>query len=147
MIACERKDCIRCKESKSMDDFYRHQEMADGHLNKCKDCCRAAAIANRMTRIEYYREYDRARFGTGRRQQSLSRRQRRYRESNPIKNAARAAVNRNVRSGALVKKPCEVCGATDVDGHHDDYSKPLEVRWLCRKHHLELHANQAAASN
>jgi hypothetical protein len=147
MIACERKDCIKCGESKSMDDFYRHQAMADGHLNKCKGCCRAAAIANRMARIDYYREYDRERFGTERRQQSLFRRQRRYRESNPIKNAARAAVNRNVRSGALVKKPCEICGATQVDGHHDDYSKPLEVRWLCRTHHLELHARQAAASN
>lgn len=148
MIACEnKKPCIRCSRVLPLDGFYAAPSNGDGHSNKCKDCCLAAAIANRMARIDYYREYDRARFGTERRQQSLSRRQRRYRESNPIKNAARAAVNRNVRSGALVKKPCEVCGATDVDGHHDDYSKPLEVRWLCRKHHLELHANQAAASN
>jgi hypothetical protein len=38
----------------------------------------------------------------------------------------------------LVPQPCEVCGATKVEKHHPDYSKPLEVRWLCREHHLAL---------
>ena len=44
-----------------------------------------------------------------------------------------------IESGALVRQPCELCGAIKVDAHHDDYSKPLEVRWLCRKHHLLHH--------
>ena len=45
-----------------------------------------------------------------------------------------------LQSGKLVRGPCEVCGATeDVHGHHDDYSKPLDVRWLCRKHHRQTH--------
>ena len=48
---------------------------------------------------------------------------------------ARNAVKVAIRSGKLIKKPCEVCGETKVHGHHDDYSKPLEVRWLCPKHH------------
>lgn len=43
-----------------------------------------------------------------------------------------------VRNGSLKKKPCEVCGINKVDAHHDDYSKPLDVRWLCKKHHSEL---------
>jgi hypothetical protein len=47
-----------------------------------------------------------------------------------------------VRLGKLKRLPCEVCGAPETDGHHDDYSKPLDVRWLCRRHHAEVHAEQ-----
>lgn len=44
-----------------------------------------------------------------------------------------------VRSGKMERKPCEVCSEPNAEGHHDDYSKPLEVRWLCRKHHARHH--------
>lgn len=44
-----------------------------------------------------------------------------------------------IRRGRLVKQPCEVCGAASVQAHHDDYSNPLDVRWLCRAHHEETH--------
>lgn len=46
------------------------------------------------------------------------------------------------RRGFLIKQPCEVCNTeNDVQAHHDDYTKPLDVRWLCRKHHNEHHNN------
>jgi hypothetical protein len=38
--------------------------------------------------------------------------------------------------------PCEVCKETNVDAHHDDYNKPLDVRWLCKKHHREHHKSE-----
>lgn len=41
--------------------------------------------------------------------------------------------------GRLIRQPCEVCGAEKVEAHHDDYARPLDVRWLCRDHHEELH--------
>lgn len=56
-----------------------------------------------------------------------------------IKIKAKNMVLCALKSGKLSKNPCEVCGETEVHGHHDDYSKPLIVRWLCRKHHLEYH--------
>lgn len=56
-----------------------------------------------------------------------------------LKIAARTTVNRYIRLGRLFKKPCEVCKAEKVEAHHDDYMKPLEVKWLCRKHHAEHH--------
>jgi hypothetical protein len=39
----------------------------------------------------------------------------------------------------LTPKPCEVCGALPTHAHHDDYSRPLEVRWLCPLHHRQEH--------
>lgn len=52
---------------------------------------------------------------------------------------AHALVGKAIRRGELVRQPCEACGSTEVDAHHDDYSKPLDVRWLCRTHHKHHH--------
>jgi hypothetical protein len=38
-----------------------------------------------------------------------------------------------------MKSPCEVCGNQKAEAHHDDYSKLLEVRWLCDEHHKQHH--------
>lgn len=46
------------------------------------------------------------------------------------------------RRGKLTRQPCEVCGAeSNIEAHHSDYSKPLDVNWLCREHHKEWHRN------
>lgn len=58
----------------------------------------------------------------------------------PQKAKAHQIVHKAIRSGKLVRQPCEVCGTTArIHAHHEDYSKPLEVRWLCGFHHRELH--------
>lgn len=64
---------------------------------------------------------------------------RRQIERHPVQEAARRAVREAVRAGTLTRQPCEKCGATEAQAHHDDYLKPLDVRWLCRKHHDEVH--------
>lgn len=56
-----------------------------------------------------------------------------------IKKDIHNLTNSATRLGILDRQPCEVCGVTKVDAHHDDYNKPMEVRWLCRKHHNEHH--------
>lgn len=55
------------------------------------------------------------------------------------KHIARWLVNRAVKTKRLIKQPCEDCGAKKVDAHHEDYFKPLDVRWLCRQCHLSHH--------
>lgn len=54
-----------------------------------------------------------------------------------------AAVAAALKSGRLVRGSCEICRTgVGVDAHHDDYSKPLDVRWLCRRHHRLHHAEE-----
>lgn len=52
---------------------------------------------------------------------------------------ARSYLNVYVRRGKVAKQPCARCGCSEVEAHHDDYSKPLEVTWLCRDCHMVLH--------
>lgn len=69
---------------------------------------------------------------------------RRWRKTHPLtpgqrmKDNARSYAGVYLRRGKLTRRPCEVCGEA-AQMHHEDYSKPLSVRWLCRAHHLELH--------
>ena len=68
-------------------------------------------------------------------------RKRRYRKTEKgraIQNAGRT-VWKAIKRGKLVRKPCIICDSPDAQGHHFDYSKPLKVLWLCRKHHLAFH--------
>lgn len=60
-------------------------------------------------------------------------------DRNREKRAAHVIVGNAIRDGRLIRKPCEICGAEKVTAHHPDYSKPLTVKWLCSKHHGELH--------
>jgi hypothetical protein len=72
-----------------------------------------------------------------------ARRRRRYKR-NRIAVLARNAVCAAVKCGTLKRKPCSVCGKKKaIEGHHEDYSRPLDVIWLCQKHHHELHERQA----
>jgi len=60
-------------------------------------------------------------------------------KQNPHKKTAHNQVRNAVKSKVIAKQPCEVCGNVIVDAHHDDYKKPLIVRWLCKRHHRLIH--------
>jgi hypothetical protein len=59
-----------------------------------------------------------------------------------IRSNARSYAKVYLKRGRLVKLTCEKCGSGDSQMHHEDYSKPLEVTWLCRPCHLELHGKK-----
>ena len=128
------KTCRKCGEQRPLDDFYVHPKMADGHLNACKACVKGAVRADRRVN-DRVREYDRKR---GSRRPHAATQE--YRAKNPEAYQAHTAVSNAVRDGRLRKEPCLFCGEARVHGHHRDYSKPLEVVWLCAKCHHRLHA-------
>ena len=64
-----------------------------------------------------------------------------WRANHPEKKAAHQYVQTALRNGTLVRLPCEICGDTvRIHAHHDDYSEPLAVKWLCHAHHMKHHA-------
>jgi hypothetical protein len=54
---------------------------------------------------------------------------------------SRAYANVYQKRGKIISSSCSICLSPDAQKHHDDYDKPLQVRWLCRKCHVELHRN------
>jgi hypothetical protein len=48
-------------------------------------------------------------------------------------------VSRALKRGTLKRQPCETCGDPKSEGHHRDYRKPLDVQWLCKRHHFAAH--------
>lgn len=138
-MANDTKACRKCGESKPIDDFYTHSRMADGHLNFCKECVKARVTKHRGENLEVVQAYDRARYQEPGRHARALNNAKRTRENNPEKVRARSAVHVAVRDGRLKREPCKVCGSRRVQGHHEDYSKPLDVVWLCFRHHMETH--------
>lgn len=71
-------------------------------------------------------------------------RQAKWRASHPKERWAHMALASALRRNLLERGACEVCGSAQTDGHHDDYDRPMEVRWLCRKHHKAVHQKGGA---
>jgi len=137
------KECFKCGEFKELSEFYKHPRMKDGHVNKCKECNKKDVRDNRAENVDYYREYDRAR---GNRQDYEYFKQ--YRIDNPNKYKAVTAVNNAIRSKKLFRDTCEICGQSEkIHAHHDDYLKPLNVRWLCAAHHKQWHDENGEGLN
>lgn len=140
------KKCKKCGEDKNLSDFYAKETNSDGFNHQCKECVKARAAKHRQDNLDAIQAYDRDRNRTEKRKALSAAIRPRYKEKatewgrawrkrNPEKYAAHNKLNNAVRDGKLIKGACEVCGEPEVEAHHDDYAKPLDVRWLCPKHH------------
>lgn len=133
------KKCFKCGVNKSIHLFYKHPQMTDGHVNKCKSCNKKDVQNNYRKNIEHYREYERIRFKDSDRKAKLATYQIKRRIKYKGKNLARQKVSNSIRNGKLIRQPCVVCGNIKSEAHHSDYRKPLCITWLCFKHHREAH--------
>jgi hypothetical protein len=106
----------RDKNSEHVKEYYR-KKYADHREEKLETIRRSRANNPDVTR-EYSRK---------------------YKIINPEKKKAQEILNNAVRDGRVIRPDTCSCGRPRPDGHHEDYSKPLMVTWLCRKCHMELH--------
>ncbi len=139
------KQCFKCLSVKPLSCFYTHKRMADGHLNKCKECTKTDVQGNYADKRVEKSTYERRRFQDPDRKQKMLEYQRQRRLREPEKNAARAKVGRELKAGRIQKLPCQTCGDPKSQAHHEDYSKPLNVEWLCFKCHRELKHGQVVS--
>jgi hypothetical protein len=136
------KLCFKCLQDKPRSEFYRHPQMGDGLLGKCKECTKADATATRLAKIEHYRSYDRMRASQPHRIALAKRVQSEWRTKHPDRKKAHTALGNAVRDGRVM--PWPVCAIPDCkdrpEAHHAQYDDPLSVVWLCSSHHKQAHA-------
>lgn len=137
------KQCFKCKETKSIDDFYKHKQMKDGHLNKCKECTKTDVKTDRIVSPNA-RAYDIRRYQENPNRHAAGvETARQWRIDNPKKYKAQTALNNAVRDGKVRKEACMECGTFEnVHGHHWDYNRPLDVEWRCALHHARHHRDE-----
>lgn len=146
--------CKLCGERKEQTEFYPFREWFDSYCKLCR--CAYQRRQYRLT-ISARKAYERSRAtlphrvaarikyassdsGRASTKRAVAASNARY----PEKRAARISLGNAVRDGIVSKQPCSVCGSTyRIHGHHEDYSKPLDVIWLCPRHHRDLHKNKS----
>lgn len=149
------KVCGKCKENKSVSLFSKSAKAKDGLQCWCKDCARKYRIKNgfklslhafsyRSTRRETIRARDRARYIADPSVcvRSLARQKT---EESRMKHRAHNAVSRALKAGILVRPDhCSKCDRSvifgEIIGHHEDYTRKLDVIWLCESCHRFRHA-------
>lgn len=141
--------CKSCEREKAAGQFYA------SNLSRCKECVKASVRGNRADKLDYYRSYDRARYRSDPVRKENARKSAasevglaakarataRSKEEEPHKWKARHAVSNAIRDGRLTRgDECFFCKAGGkLHAHHHDYSKPLDVFWLCPPCHGKLH--------
>ena len=143
-----------------MSEYYQHKQMFDGHLNVCKECTKNRVGKHRQDNIDRIKEYDRNRPNKKERVEKVRQRRdwlkvndrqkyqvqivapkKKWDKNNPEKKRAQTILNNAVRDKRIIKPIyCSICEKkTRLHGHHDDYSKPLDVEWMCAICHKTFH--------
>lgn len=146
------KACNTCGRRKPLTDFYLAPGMLDGRYSKCKECYKTAVKQRRIANLEQHRAYDRERSNlphrvaaraayaeTERGKERHNTAKKAWIERNPEARAAHIIVGNAIRDGRLKRGTCRFCGDEGDHAHHNDYGKPLDVWWLCRDCHVNLH--------
>lgn len=136
--------CNKCGIEKDDAEYYPRNKV-------CKECTknRVSAYVKTEKGKEVKRKAAKRYAGTesGRQAQAKADANYKGRATTKKKQLAKWAVKRAINSGLLERKPCEQCGSHEVVGHHDDYDRQVDVRWLCQLHHRQWHAEHGEGAN
>ena len=134
------KICYHCKQSKPDKEFNKDNHKTDGLYSYCMTCCRPKSTEwNTLNKDKARAKV--ARYYAKHKEKIISKQKIRHEKYPPIRRA-RWMVAEAIKAGRLLIEPCAVCRATEsVQGHHEDYTKPLRVLWLCASHHTKIHNN------
>lgn len=135
--------CCKCRKVLPVSEFSANRKKRDGLQYACRGCLSAELSRRYRDDLEVSRARRRAYFASH--PETAARATAKQRQS-PYKHAAHQSVARAVKRGQLAKPTaCSRCDDTyRVEAHHDDYSKPLDVMWLCTACHRVRHAELAA---
>lgn len=133
------KACNECGEEKPLTEFHRNAKSKDGHLNSCKPCRKI--YSDKYRKSESAKENRKRYLSSPEGRAVVDKHNKLWKERNKLKCRAHNLVNAHIRRGKIAKgESCEVCGDSDrLHAHHDDYSKPTEIRWLCPQCHADWH--------
>ena len=133
--------CSKCGMWLPNTEYYTDKRTGNGLKAQCKKCHITGSITTRNP--DNTRRLNREHMARARRNNldKFKERERNRLPASPEKVLARSILNAAVKNGKLEKpKQCFKCGSEDrIDGHHEDYSKPLEVEWLCPLCHAARH--------
>lgn len=131
------KVCSQCGVERPRSDFSKDGNSTDGLRAYCYRCFRKYDAAYRK------RNPDRIAEKAERQRERSRERSAAWLAENPEKRKAENFAYDRIRTGELVPQSCAVCGTEKTEAHHDDYTRPLIVRWLCRSCHRRHHAEDA----
>jgi hypothetical protein len=152
------KTCHKCGVEKPYSEFTKDQSTDDWFSKRCKSCCatymkeRRQKIRQDPVKYEAHlarktSEREAAKnWGGAYDPQSQRVAGKKWMHANREKKRAHRTVKKAVDAGRLIRKSCVVCGNPKAEAHHKDYSKRLEVVWLCKTHHAKEHRKPVEGS-
>jgi formylmethanofuran dehydrogenase subunit E len=144
------KFCPKCEQEKPIEDFAADKSRKDGKQVGCRSCYSKYYKANKEKHAEngrVWRDNNRERVRELSRAWKMNNKEKTAENNrasiarNPGHHSARSKVNTAIMNGTIIKPvECEQCGGVGpIEGHHEDYSRQLDVVWLCRPCHAKRH--------
>jgi len=112
------KKCSLCNKEKDFSSFHKDKNTKTGCSTYCKSCKKIKDSTRKSADIKQRKD--------------------KWRKNFPERKNAQMKVYHAVKKGLLIRQPCFICGEKS-EAHHPDYSRPLDVVWLCASHHRQAH--------